>query len=208
MRGFFISVEGSDGSGKSTQIKKIQEYLQSHGQEVIITREPGGTAISEAIRTLLLDPENRAMTARTEMLLYAAARAQHVEELILPALAEGRHVLTDRFADSGIAYQGYGRELGDIVADVNRIATGGTEPDITFYLDLPPAAGIARKQSETAHKMDRLELEEQAFHIRVQQGFAALCQQQGQRIRRIDAAHSADAVFAAIQADLDKLFHF
>lgn len=208
MRGFFISVEGSDGSGKSTQMKKIQEYLRSYGQEVITTREPGGTAISEAIRALLLNPENRAMTAKTEMLLYAAARAQHVEELILPALAEGKHVLTDRFADSGIAYQGYGRELGDMVADVNRIATGGTVPDITFYLDLPPEAGIARKQSETAHTMDRLELEEQAFHIRVQQGFAALCQQHGQRIRRIDAGRSADAVFADIQADLDKLFHF
>lgn len=208
MRGFFISVEGSDGSGKSTQMKKIQEYLCSHGQEVITTREPGGTAISEAIRALLLNPENRAMTAKTEMLLYAAARAQHVEELILPALAAGRHVLTDRFADSGIAYQGYGRELGDMVADVNRIATSGAEPDITFYLDLPPEAGIARKQSETAHKMDRLELEEQAFHIRVQQGFAALCQQHGQRIRRIDAGRSADAVFADIQADLDKLFDF
>ncbi|HBF65866.1 MAG TPA: dTMP kinase, partial [Clostridium sp.] len=109
MRGFFISVEGSDGSGKSTQIKKIDAYLKSKSQEVLLTREPGGTVISEKIRELLLDPSHKEMKAKTEMLLYAAARAQHLEEFILPNLQEGKHVLTDRFTDSSIAYQGFGR---------------------------------------------------------------------------------------------------
>jgi dTMP kinase len=208
MKGFFISVEGSDGSGKSTQIKKIEAYLKSKNQEVLLTREPGGTAISEKIRALLLDPCNKGMTAKTEMLLYAAARAQHLEEFIRPNLEQGKNVLTDRFTDSSIAYQGFGRELGDIVAEVNYIATGGVLPDITFFLELTPEAGIARKKTEENHKMDRLELEKQEFHERVYNGYKVLCHIHGRRICRIDASKGIDAVFAEIQENLDRLFGF
>ncbi|WP_352399519.1 dTMP kinase [Anaerotignum sp.] len=208
MRGFFISVEGSDGSGKSTQIKKIEAYLKSKNQEILLTREPGGTVISEKIRELLLDPGNKEMTVRAEMLLYAAARAQHLEEFILPNLYQGRNVLTDRFTDSSIAYQGFGRELGDVVAEVNHIATGGICPDITFFLDLAPDAGIARKKAEIDHAMDRLELEKKEFHQRVYSGYLALCDLHGQRICRIDASRDIDSVFAEIQAGLDRLFGF
>ncbi len=208
MRGFFISVEGSDGSGKSTQIKKIEAYLRGKGQEILLTREPGGTVISEKIRELLLDPSHKEMNAKTEMLLYAAARAQHLAEFILPSLAAGKTVLTDRFTDSSIAYQGFGRELGEIVAEVNRIATGGISPDITFFLELPPEAGIARKKTEEKHKMDRLELEKQEFHQRVSAGYRALADSQRQRILRIDAGQTIDSVFAQIQKGLDRLFGF
>ena len=131
MKGYFISVEGGDGSGKSTQMQKIEAYLTEMGQEVLLTREPGGTPMAEKIREMILDPANRDLTGRAEMLLYAAARAQHVEEKILPALRAGKTVLSDRFTDSSIAYQGFGRALGDMVAEVNRIATGGVEPDLT-----------------------------------------------------------------------------
>lgn len=208
MKGFFISVEGSDGSGKSTQIAKIEEYLKSRNQEILLTREPGGTEISEKIRALLLDPSNKGMTAKTEMLLYAAARAQHLEEFIRPNLGQGKNVLSDRFTDSSIAYQGFGRELGDIVAEVNYIATGGFLPDITFFLELPPEVGIARKKTEENHKMDRLELEKQEFHERVYHGYQALCDKHGQRICRIDASKDVETVFAEIQKGLDELFGF
>ena len=208
MRGFFISVEGSDGRGKSTQIKKIEQYLKNKNQEILLTREPGGTIISEKVRELLLDPSNKGMSAKTEMLLYAAARAQHLEEFILPNLEEGKNVLTDRFTDSSIAYQGFGRELGDIGAQVNFIATGGISPDITFFLDLSPEEGIARKKAEADHEMDRLELEKQEFHQKVYNGYKSLCALHGNRICRIDASQDIDDVFAEIQAGLDRLFGF
>lgn len=205
MNGFFISIEGTDGSGKSTQIRKIQEYLQTKNHPIRLTREPGGTNISERIRDLLLDPENKEMTAKAEMLLYAAARAQHLEELILPTIASGTSVLTDRFVDSSVAYQAYGRELGEMVTIVNDIATGGRKPDLTFFLDLPPHLGIVRKQKEENHEMDRLELEAAAFHERVYEGFVALCKENPERVRRIDASQSIEAVFAEIQKGLDEL---
>ncbi len=205
MNNFFISIEGTDGSGKSTQIQKIQEYLQAKNHPIRLTREPGGTDIAEEIRELLLHPDHKEMAPKTEMLLYAAARAQHVEELILPTLASGVSVLTDRFVDSSIAYQAYGRELGEMVTIVNEIATGGKTPDMTFFLDLPPHLGIARKQKEENHVMDRLELEAETFHKRVYDGFVALCMENPDRVRRIDASQSKEAVFAEIQKGLDEL---
>lgn len=208
MRGFFISVEGSDGSGKSTQIKKIEAYLKSKSQDVLLTREPGGTVISEKIRELLLDPSHSEMKAKTEMLLYAAARAQHLEEFILPSLQAGKHVLTDRFTDSSIAYQGFGRGLGEIVAEINRIATGGISPDITFFLELSPETGIARKKSEENHEMDRLEQEKQEFHQRVYNGYKTLCDMEGQRICLVDASEGIETVFSHIKVQLDRLFGF
>jgi len=208
MKGYFISVEGGDGSGKSTQIRKIETYLQEKGLEYILTREPGGTPVAEKIRELILDPANKALTGRAEMLLYAASRAQHVEEKILPALAEGKVVLSDRFTDSSIAYQAYGRGLGDMVAEVNRIATGGKEPDLTIFLNITPAAGMARKNNQDGHELDRLELEKATFHETVYEGYLALAKESGGRIADIDADRPAEEVFADIKARLDQLFGF
>ena len=208
MKGYFISVEGGDGSGKSTQIRKIEAYLQEKGLDYILTREPGGTPVAEKIRELILDPANKALTGRAEMLLYAASRAQHVEEKILPALAEGKVVLSDRFTDSSIAYQAYGRGLGSMVAEVNRIATGGKEPDLTIFLNITPAAGMARKNNQDGHVLDRLELEQAAFHETVYEGYLALARESGGRSADIDADRPAEEVFADIKASLDKLFGF
>ena len=208
MKGYFISVEGGDGSGKSTQIKKIETYLQEKGLDYILTREPGGTPVAEKIRELILDPANKALTGRAEMLLYAASRAQHVEEKILPALEEGKVVLSDRFTDSSIAYQAYGRGLGDMVAEVNRIATGGKEPDLTIFLNITPAAGMARKNNQDGHELDRLELEKATFHETVYEGYLALARESGGRIADIDADRPAEDVFADIKDRLDRLFGF
>lgn len=208
MKGCFITVEGGDGSGKSTQIQKIEAYLREHGREVILTREPGGTPVAEQIRELILNPANRAMTGRAEMLLYAASRAQHVEEKILPALAAGRVVLCDRFVDSSIAYQAYGRGLGGIVAEVNRIAAAGAVPDLTIFLNISPAAGMARKNRQEGHELDRLELEKAAFHEKVYEGYLTLAKENSDRIADIDADRPADEVFADIQAELDRVFGF
>lgn len=208
MKGCFITVEGGDGSGKSTQIQKIEAYLREHGREVILTREPGGTPVAEQIRELILNPANREMTGRAEMLLYAASRAQHVEEKILPALAAGKDVLCDRFVDSSIAYQAYGRGLGDIVAEVNRIAAAGAVPDLTIFLNISPAAGMARKNRQDGHELDRLELEKAAFHEKVYEGYLTLAKENSDRIAAIDADRPADEVFADIRAELDRVFGF
>ena len=208
MKGYFISVEGGDGSGKSTQIRNIEAYLRERGKEVLLTREPGGTPVAEKIRALILDPANRTLTGRAEMLLYAASRAQHVEERILPALEAGKVILSDRFIDSSIAYQAYGRGLGDMVAEVNHIATGGKMPDLTIFLNITPAAGMARKNQQDGHVLDRMELEQAAFHEKVYAGYLALVQESGGRIADIDADRPADEVFADIRAQLDRLFGF
>lgn len=208
MKGCFITVEGGDGSGKSTQIQKIEAYLREHGREVILTREPGGTPVAEQIRELILNPANREMTGRAEMLLYAASRAQHVEEKILPALAAGRDVLCDRFVDSSIAYQAYGRGLGGIVAEVNRIAAAGAVPDLTIFLNISPAAGMARKNRQDGHELDRLELEKAAFHEKVYEGYLTLAKENSSRIADINADRPADEVFLDIKAELDRVFGF
>ncbi|MEI3523195.1 MAG: dTMP kinase [Anaerotignum sp.] len=204
MKGYFITIEGSDGSGKSTQLKKIISYLEEKQVDLVVTREPGGTDVAEAIRELILDPAYPQMTAKTEMLLYAAARAQHVEEK-LPGLQAGKVVLSDRYVDSSIAYQAYGRGLGDMVAQVNAIATGGLVPDLTVFLDLPPAVGMARKQQEENHELDRLEQEKLEFHQKVYEGYDALCKKELERICRIDASGTIEEVFGQIKAALDEL---
>ena len=193
MKGYFITIEGSDGSGKSTQLKKIISYLEKKQVDLVVTREPGGTTVAEAIRELILDPAYPQMTAKTEMLLYAAA------------LQAGKVVLSDRYMDSSIAYQAYGRGLGDMVAQVNAIATGGLVPDLTIFLDLPPAVGMARKQQEENHELDRLEQEKLEFHQKVYEGYDALCKKEPERICRIDASGSIEEVFGQIKAALDEL---
>ena len=202
---YFLSIEGSDGSGKSTQLKKMISKLEEKQVDLVVTREPGGTDVAEAIRELILDPAYPQMTAKTEMLLYAAARAQHVEEKVLPALQAGKVVLSDRYVDSSIAYQAYGRGLGDMVAQVNAIATGGLVPDLTVFLDLPPAVGMARKLQEENHELDRLEQEKQEFHQKVYEGYDALCKKEAERICRIDASGTLEEVFGQIKEALDQL---
>jgi dTMP kinase len=194
----FITLEGPEGSGKTSQITLLAEFLRRQGFSVVVTREPGGTQIGDQIRAVLHNVENRAMTAVTELLLYSAARAQHVRELILPALAAGQVVLCDRYADSTLAYQGYGRgvDLDDLAA-MTRVATGGLQPDLTLLLDIDVARGLARRVAG-GEEMNRLDLETVAFHERVRTGYLQMAQAEPQRWQCVDA----DRPVAAVQADL------
>ena len=202
-KGLFITLEGGDGAGKSTQIRNIDSFFASRGRLVLHTREPGGTKIGEKLRAILLDKENSEMDAVTEMLIYAASRAQHVREVVIPALERGEVVICDRFTDSSVAYQGYGRGLGDVVAEVNRRATGGLEPDITFWLDIDPDAGRAR--AAKAGEPDRLEREAREFHYRLYEGYKALAQKHPERIKRIDASQTPDQIAEEIYEYLEEL---
>lgn len=201
-RGVFITVEGSDGAGKSTQIAAIRDFFKKRGMKVVTTREPGGTTIGEKLRNILIDPANGEMCDETEMLIYAAARAQHVKEKIIPALETDCVVISDRFTDSSIAYQGYGRELGGIVADINMAATGGLEPDLTFWLDIEPASGRDRIGED--RELDRIERENDIFHLRVREGYETLALNHSDRIIRIDASQPKEDVTANIICYLEK----
>ena len=204
MRGLFITIEGVEGAGKTTQLKRVQRSLEELGHEVTVTREPGGTPISEAIRRVLLDPANARMAPITELLLYEASRAQHVAELIRPALEEGRMVVCDRFADSTTAYQGAGRAIGlEKIRLLHDFATGGLWPDLTLVLDLPVQVGLERARARGRY--DRLEQETIAFHDQVRQGFLELARGEPDRIRIIDAAQSADAIAAEIRTHVAAL---
>lgn len=193
--GRFIVFEGPEGSGKSTQIARLAERLRSLGRDPLITREPGGTPAGEAVRSVLLDPRYR-IEPLAEFLLYAACRSQHVVDVIAPALASRRDVVSDRFSGASVAYQGYGRGLDlDLVHDINRRATAGLRPDLTVLLDLDPADGLRRAATRAGH--DRLEAESLAFHLRVRDGF--LEQALGDpRWRVIDASRSEEAVADAV----------
>lgn len=195
MKGFFIALEGTDGSGKTTVLNGVKARFAAQGVDVLYTREPGGVGISEQIRAILLDPQNAAMQPMTEALLYAAARAQHVAEVVRPALAAGRIVLSDRFVMSSIAYQGAGRGLGmDTVATLNDYATGGLVPDLTLFLDVAPAEVLRRKAQRVA--ADRLEQAGDVFFENVYNGY----QQALERTRgavRIDATRPAEEVIEA-----------
>lgn len=199
-RGVFITFEGGEGSGKSTQIKMLARDLGAAGVPVRSLREPGGTVAGEAIRAILLDPEHTGLDARAELLLYEAARAQLVAEVIEPALAAGEIVLCDRFYDSTTAYQGYGRGLpaGEI-ATLNAAATGGLNPDRTIVFDVAPATGLARA---TVTGADRLESEDHGFHERVREGFLSIARDEPARVRVIDGSGSIDDVALALRAAL------
>lgn len=203
MRGLFITLEGGDGAGKSTQIRNIEKYFASRGMTVTHTREPGGPPISEKLRAILLDTANTEMDAVTEMLIYAAARAQNVREIVLPALERGEVVICDRFVDSSIAYQAFGRELGDMVAEVNRHATGGLSPDLTIWLDIDPERGKARASGDKGP--DRLDLESSSFHSRVRSGYASIAESEPERFKRIDASGSIEEIEKLIAGCLDDL---
>ena len=195
-RGYFITFEGGDGSGKSTQIALLRDWLMQAGYDVILTREPGGTQISEKIRELILDPDNKEMADMTEALLYAAARAQLVSQMIKPALEEGKVVICDRFVDSSIAYQAYGRGLGDAVGVINTYAVDGCMPDLTILLRLDPEKG-SRRIADREH--DRIEQAPDAFHRKVYEGYLELEKNYPERIIGVDASGTIDDIAEEIR---------
>lgn len=193
MNGIFITFEGVEGSGKSTQIRLLAEYLRGRGREVVVTREPGGTPLAERIRGLLMDNSEETMSPLAELLLYEAARAQHVETLILPALNRGAIVLCDRFADSTTAYQGAGRRLDPGTVDMlNRLAAGEAWPTHTYVLDLPAADGLLRARERGSD--DRMMQESLAFHERIRGQFLSLGREEQDRITIIDAARPVEII--------------
>lgn len=188
---FFITFEGIEGCGKTTQESRLAEILSKKGYPVVVTREPGGCDIAEQIRAILLDAENRALVPMAELLLYAAARAQHVEEVIRPALAEDKIVICDRFTDATTAYQGYGRSLDvALIGDLNNLATGGITPDLTILLDCPEEVGLsramARINSLEGAREERFELESKRFHRAVREGYLRLAAAEPDRFVVID----------------------
>ena len=203
-KGLFITFEGGDGSGKSTQYRLFAEYLRNRGFDVVTTREPGGTRISEKIRDLLLDPECTEMDDMTEALLFAASRAQHVEELIKPSVEAGKIVLCDRFVDSSIVYQGFGRGLGDCVSAINEHAVRGMYPDVTFLLDISPEEG--RKRTGKTGKNDRLEKQSMEYHAMVAEGYRKLAAAEPDRFIVIDASGSIQKVASDITDAFEKRY--
>lgn len=205
MAGLFITFEGIEGAGKSTLIAQLAEGLHRDGHELVVTREPGGTLIGDEIRTILLNPLHRAMAPMTELLLYAASRAQHVAQVIRPALAAGHMILCDRYADATAAYQGAARRIRPAtIRTLRTLATDGVEPRLTILLDLPVAVGLARLSGRGPS--DRLEGEDVAFHERVRQGYLHLAKQASERIQVIDATQSiATIVHLAMEAIHDRL---
>jgi dTMP kinase len=199
----FITFEGVEGCGKSTQIARLETDLISRGHDVVVTREPGGTPIAEAIRRVLLDPVHDGMTPVAELLLYEAARAQHVAERIRPALNAGRIVLSDRFADSTTAYQGAGRGVSHAwMKQLHEIATGGLNPDLTIVIDIAAEAGLARA---TQGGPDRIEREAIEFHERVRAEFLRLAEEEPDRVKVVDGARSIDAIAAEIRGLVERV---
>ena len=196
-RGKFITFEGCDGCGKSTQLKMFSEYLTKENIPHIFTREPGGGKISEAIREILLSGKNMEMTDECEALLYAASRVQHLSDRVEPALAEGKLVICDRYVDSSLAYQAYARGLGvDFISKINAFALTKYRPDVTIFIDLTPEAAFLRKHG--ADENDRLEQAGMAFHKRVYEGYKQLAQDEPDRIVCVDGTQSPDGVFADV----------
>jgi dTMP kinase len=194
-----ITLEGPEGSGKTTQTHLLVEHLRQEGRDVILTREPGGTPIGDQIRAILHDPANTAMHAWAEVLLYSASRAQLVAQVVRPALEAGKLVVSDRFYDSTLAYQGYGRELDqEALQEVTRLATGGLVPDLTIYLDVQPDQGLQRRLSG-GEEWNRLDQEALEFHQRVRAGYLELASLEPERWVVIDAARSVEEVQREIQ---------
>ncbi len=204
MAGIFISMEGPDGAGKTTQIELLKAYLENKGYEILITREPGGTKISEAIRSIILDRSNSEMDYMTEALLYASARAQLVAEVIKPAIAAGKAVISDRFVDSSAVYQGMARGLGvENVYKINEFAIQGMMPELTIHLDLPASVGIMRKKNQA--ELDRMELEKAEFHERVAEGYRQLAKMFPERIYTIDATLPVEEIHKLILSKLEEI---
>lgn len=196
-KGHLITLEGPDGAGKTSVLKQLVPLLEAQGYQVVTTREPGGVAIAESIRQVILDVNNTAMDEKTELLLYIAARRQHLVEKVLPALAQGKLVLIDRFIDSSVAYQGFGRGLS--VTDINWLndyAIEETKPELTLLFDLPSEVGLARIEQADVREVNRLDLEKLDLHQRVRQGYLDLAKDQPERIKIIDAVQGLEKVVA------------
>lgn len=205
MQGIFISMEGPDGSGKSTQIQLLSDYLRKKGYEIIVTREPGGNRISEAIREIILNKDYTEMDYMTEAMLYASARAQLMAQVIRPAIEAGKAVISDRFVDSSAVYQGMARGLGvEEIYRLNEFAIQGMMPGLTIHLDLPASVGLERAKGRAA--LDRMELEKAEFHEKVAQGYRDLAALAPDRIKTIDATQSIEEIHKEIVAYVDKIF--
>lgn len=207
MSGFFLTFEGIEGSGKTTQAQRVAEGLRAGGSRVVLTKEPGGTPISDRIRAILLDPTATAMDAMTELFLYAASRRQHVVEVIRPSLDAGMIVISDRYTDATLAYQGFGRTLDfDVLRQLNQLATGGLFPDLTLVFDLPETAGLGRARARNVElsmeNEGRFEAEDLRFHRRVREGYLALAAAEPKRFAVVDADGSIDDVMQRVIATL------
>ncbi len=209
MKGKFITIEGPEGCGKTTQSDILVRHLRERGHEVILTREPGGTRIGEVIRSLVLDAKYGEMAPLAELLLMAASRAQHVLEKIRPAIEQGKMVICSRFSDATIAYQGWGRGFDvDLLKKINKIATGGLTPDLTLVIDIDVATGLRRafgveKAEAKTGEGDRLESEDIGFHERVRKGYLDLAQREPKRVKVIDGGGTIDEVSAGITRAVD-----
>lgn len=201
-RGRFITFEGGEGCGKSTQVKRLKAALEAAGIEVLLTREPGGTVLAEEIRRLIKDQDDDPPCDRSELLLFLAARAQLVKQVIRPALAAGKWVISDRFSDSTLAYQGYGRGLSlEVIETTNAFACEGLKPDLTVLLDVTPETSLARmrrREGATNTTADRIERAGDAFHARLRKGFAALAAKEPARIKVVDANGTVDEVWEQV----------
>lgn len=201
-KGYFITFEGAEGSGKSTQIRNAVAFLKKKGRSVVMLREPGGTRISEAIRNILLDKNLKEMAPVTELLLYLAARAQIVREKILPALKTGKVVISDRFEDSTMAYQGFGRKIPlKAIEEISRLVRGALKPDLTFVLDIDIVKGLAR-----GGRHDRIEREALSFHRRVRKGFLTLAKKESKRMVVLDTSKAAESVSQKVRERLERVF--
>ena len=198
-KGLFVSFEGIEGCGKTTQALLLAKWLKSRGHQVIITREPGGTPLAEKIRKVLLDSRNHSMSPLTELLLLQASRAQHLAQVIIPALKAGQVVVCDRFADSSTAYQGYGRGMDlEMVNQLNQIAVDGCWPKLTLVFDLPVETGFARA-AKRKRALDRMEQQQKTFHRKVRQGFLAIAKADPDRVKVLDGSFPPDVIQAAVR---------
>ena len=199
-KGFLVSLEGPEGAGKTSVLEALIPILEDRGIEVLSTREPGGVLIGEKIREVILDPSHTQMDPKTELLLYIASRRQHLVEKVLPALATGKLVIMDRFIDSSVAYQGFGRGLDKEAIDwLNEFATDGLKPDLTLYFDIEVEEGLARIAANSDREINRLDMEGLDLHRKVRQGYLSLLEKEADRIVKIDASLPLDQVIANTQ---------
>jgi len=199
-KGFLVSLEGPEGAGKTSVLEALIPVLEDREVEVLTTREPGGVLIGEKIREVILDPSHTEMDPKTELLLYIASRRQHLVEKVLPALAAGKLVIMDRFIDSSVAYQGFGRDLDiDAIDWLNQFATDGLKPDLTLYFDIEVEEGLARIAANSDREVNRLDMEGLDLHRKVRQGYLSLIEREGNRIEKIDASLPLDQVIENTQ---------
>lgn len=204
-QGFFVTVEGGEGAGKTSAIRSITKTVERLGYEVVCTREPGGIPIAEQIRAVILDKNNISMDGRTEALLYAAARRQHLAEKVIPALQSGKVVVCDRFIDSSLAYQGYARGLGmDEILAINQFAVEQWMPELTFYMDVRPEVGLERILADQHRELNRLDLESRSFHEKVREGYLEVLKRFPERIVQVDAEQEMKQVHQQIEQILNQ----